>query len=244
MPGPSTPITLPPSWAAMGQAWLRDGATRLPGLAGVLALAHEWDGLPRDPYLRDGGRYRWRRHGCFVLEVASGRVEAVPHRPHWQSTRYNALHGGMQRHFEPLSPALAGSADLAVLLRALGATFAAARPVDRWFLELHPFRIDTSDGIGRPTPEGAHRDGVDFVAIVLVARHGVRGGETRVFPAEGRGGGERFTMTQPGEALLLDDARVIHETTPIQPEVAGVRGWRDTLVITARAGGFQGPDSD
>ncbi|MFX8160728.1 2OG-Fe dioxygenase family protein, partial [Acinetobacter baumannii] len=31
-----------------------------------------------------------------------------------------------------------------------------------WFIEAHPFRIDTSDGIGRPTPEGAHRDGVDL----------------------------------------------------------------------------------
>ena len=38
--------------------------------------------------------------------------------------------------------------------------------------------------------------------------------------------------------VLLDDERVIHETTPIQP--AGGPGNRDTLVITCRAGGFQG----
>ena len=38
--------------------------------------------------------------------------------------------------------------------------------------------------------------------------------------------------------LLLDDERVIHETTPIQP-VQG-QGHRDTLVLTYRAGGFQG----
>jgi hypothetical protein len=36
--------------------------------------------------------------------------------------------------------------------------------------------------------------------------------------------------------LLLDDTRVIHETTPIQPVQAG--GWRDTLVITLRSGAF------
>jgi hypothetical protein len=36
--------------------------------------------------------------------------------------------------------------------------------------------------------------------------------------------------------LLLDDTRVIHETTPIQPEAEG--GWRDTLVITLRSDSF------
>jgi len=39
---------------------------------------------------------------------------------------------------------------------------------------------------------------------------------------------------------LLDDTRVVHETTPIQQAASDV-GWRDTLVITYRAGGFQAP---
>ena len=43
-------------------------------------------------------------------------------------------------------------------------------------------------------------------------------------------------------ALLLDDARVIHETTPIFPDHAvGEKGYRDTLVLTYRAQGFQAP---
>jgi hypothetical protein len=41
--------------------------------------------------------------------------------------------------------------------------------------------------------------------------------------------------------LLLDDAHVIHETTPIQPMEGAHDGHRDTLVITLRSGGFQGP---
>ncbi|HEY0825001.1 MAG TPA: 2OG-Fe dioxygenase family protein, partial [Ramlibacter sp.] len=68
------------------------------------------------------------------------------------------------------------------------------------------------------------------------AREGIKGGETRVFQADGPAG-QRFTLTEPWSVLLLDDARVIHETTPIQP--IGEGGYRDTLVVTARAGGFQ-----
>ena len=94
-----------------------------------------------------------------------------------------------------------------------------------------------TDGLGRPTPEGAHRDGVDFVAVLLVARSGIKGGETRVFDANGPRG-QRFTLDAPWSLLLLDDARMIHESTPIQP--LGEYGHRDTLVLTYRAAGFQG----
>jgi hypothetical protein len=38
--------------------------------------------------------------------------------------------------------------------------------------------------------------------------------------------------------LFLDDERVIHESTPIQP--IDKVGHRDTLVLTFRRGGFQG----
>lgn len=121
------------------------------------------------------------------------------------------------------------------LLSFLGHVASGLRGDQTWFVEAHPFRIDTTDGIGRPTPEGAHRDGVDLVAVFLIGRHGVKGGETRVFDV-GSPFGQRFTLTEPWSVLLLDDARVIHETTPIQPQ--SELGWRDTLVITLRSGGF------
>ena len=58
-----------------------------------------------------------------------------------------------------------------------------------------------------------------------------------MFEADGPNG-MRFTMIEPWTMLLLDDARVIHESTPIQP-LEGY-GHRDTLVLTFRAGAFQG----
>jgi hypothetical protein len=200
-------------------------------------LAPSWNQLPRDAYLRDGGRYRSRRHSCFIQEHGSG-PQLVPHRAHWQPTEYNALHGGMERWFDPMSAEVLQAPVWNQLINGLGELFARARPVQRWYIEAHQFRIDTAEGIGRPTPEGAHRDGVDYVAVILVNRFNVRGGETRVFEAEGTSG-VRFTMSAPWSALLLDDAKVIHETTPIQNDGPG--GVRDTLVITFRERGFQAP---
>ncbi len=206
--------------------------------AGLQALRASWDDLPRDAYLRDGGAYRARRHSCFT-QLPGAAILQVPHRPHWQPTSYNALHGGLTRWFEPVSSAVLGAPAWGRLLEAIGTLFAAVRAVPCWFIEAHQFRIDTAAGIGRPTPEGAHRDGVDFVAVILIDRHHVVGGETRVFAAQADSG-VRFTMSEPWSMLLMDDARVVHETTPIQPD--GADGRRDTLVLTYRAQGFQAPE--
>jgi hypothetical protein len=247
MANPQPPPFTPPA-ALLSQLRGHGHAVLSPDAVGALCgfpvsaldpLKPTWDALPEDHYLRDGGRYRRRRHSCFVVD--EGGVSLVPHRAHWQPVDYNALHGGMERWFKPISRAVLASAAWNGLLAALAHLFSELRQdVARWHVEAHQFRIDTADGIGRPTPEGAHRDGVDFVAVFLVGREGITGGETRVFDADGPAG-QRFTLEAPWSLLLLDDARVIHESTPIQPAVAGMTGHRDTLVLTYRSGGFQSP---
>lgn len=245
------PMHFPPPWTPPAQVntALRDRGFALLapadlcaawGVAQAPTLARwqaQWEGLPPDAHLRDGGRYRCRRHGCFIVEA--GQCQPVPHRAHWQPVEYNALHGGFERWFEPLLPTLTQAPEWPALLQAMARHADALRGPQPWAVEAHQFRIDTREGIGRPTPEGAHRDGVDLVVVMLLARQGVKGGETRVFEAAGPQG-LRFTLTEPFSVLLLDDERVIHETTPIQSlNPQGQGGWRDTLVLTYRRGGFQ-----
>jgi hypothetical protein len=193
----------------------------------------DWDVLPPDNFLKDGGRYRRRRHSSFIVEHQ--QVTQVAHRAHYQPLEYNALHGGMLRLFEAMNTQTVAQPVWSKLLQSIAAVCSQVKGEQPWYVEAHQFRIDTTNGIGRPTPEGAHRDGVDFVAILLVARENVRGGESRIFEAEGPHG-QRFTLSEPWTLLLLDDQRVIHESTPIQPTADG--GHRDTLVLTFRSGGF------
>jgi hypothetical protein len=237
-PPTTPPGELPALLRQQGYAVLGpQGVCELAGctLAELQDLRASWAELPPDEYLKDGGRYRRRRHSCFVAD--GERLAQEPHRAHWQPLEYNALHGGMVRWFEPMAADVVARPAWTRLLQAMARVADALRGPQPWFIEAHQFRIDTEGGIGRPTPEGAHRDGVDLVAVFLVAREGVKGGETRVFQADGPAG-QRFTLTEPWSVLLLDDARVIHETTPIQP--LDGQGHRDTLVVTLRAGGFQG----
>jgi hypothetical protein len=245
MTTPEPPYTslsrIPGALQTQGYALLRPAdVARLAGctLDELNALAPSWDRLELDNYLKDGGRYRRRRHSCFI-DSGDG-ISQTPHRAHWQPVEYNALHGGMHRLFEPVEASTISQPSWNRLLRALGDVCSQVKGERPWYVEAHQFRIDTADGIGRPTPEGAHRDGVDFVAVILVDRVNIKGGETRVFEAEGPAG-KRFTMLEPWTMLLLDDAAVIHESTPIQP--VGQNAHRDTLVLTWRAQAFQGEDA-
>jgi len=225
---------------------LRTTGCALLAPAGLQALSGEnleplrssWSRLPPDQHLRDDGRYRFRRHSCFIIE-RDGAMTGVAHRAHYQPADYNALHGGIERWFEPIEADVVAQPSFTSIVASIGRELFALRAAPRWHVEAHQFRIDASAGIGRPTPEGAHRDGVDFVAVILIERSAVKGGETRVFEAEGPHG-IRFTMTESWTTLLLDDARVIHETSPVQPLTSGP-AHRDTLVLTYRAAGFQSP---
>lgn len=233
-----------------GYGWI--GAEQLAellgtNLVGCYPLFSLWNDLPPDTYLLDGGRYRFRRHGSFVQRIGGvstvSRLLAVPQRAHWQPKVYNTLHGGLTRWFAPLGQRLTQSAVWEPLVAGLGDYFTSIRPSAEWFIEAHQFRITTDGGIGRPTPEGAHRDGVDFVAILLIDRHQVSGGETRVYAPDGTELA-RTTLNEPCGVLLLDDLRVLHETTPIIPQREAEAGWRDTLVLTYRATGFLDPNSE
>ena len=205
------------------------------------ALSAHWDQLAPDQYLKDGGRYRKRKHSSIV--ITGQQIQVMPHRAHWQPISYNALHGGIDRWFEPCAETFIQDLALQDLLTKLCAHFSTLKQVNPdstpWYVEVHQFRIDTTDGIGRPTPEGAHRDGVDFVGVMLIGRQHIKGGETRIFRNESPEG-QRFTLEAPLSLLILDDEKVIHETTPIQPlDGSEILSCRDTLVLTFRLNGFQ-----
>lgn len=191
-------------------------------------FAESWNDLPLDGFMADGGRYRRRRFAAFAATPEG--VERKPHQPHWQSRDYNPLNGGVQRWFEPVADAIAGHPVTQGVIRAGLELFGS----EAWHIELHQFRIEAREGeAGQPTPEGAHRDGVDWVIVMLVDRTNVDRGVTDIYAPDGTSLGS-FTLTAPGDAVFLDDHRVLHGVTPIQPVDPGQPALRDVLVVTFR----------
>jgi hypothetical protein len=194
-------------------------------------FAADWDGLPHDTWMADGGTYRRRRYGAFHVE--RGQCERLPHRPHYQERDHNPLNGGLERWFAPMLDASAQSPLFRDLL--LGTAALVAGSETAWLVETHQFRIEASAGRpGLPTPEGMHRDGRDHVLILLVDGQNFTGGVTQVEDGAGAPLLEH-RLASPGEALLLDDRAVRHGTSPIEAVDSRLPAWRDTLVLTFAA---------
>ena len=101
-------------------------------------------------------------------------------------------------------------------------------------MEVHQFRIEArSAEAGRPTPEGLHRDGVDWVLVLLINRENIASGVTTIHAAGGDMLGQ-FTLTAPFDAALVDDQRVAHGVTPVEPIDPSRPAYRDVLVVTFR----------
>jgi hypothetical protein len=201
------------------------------------AFADSWNDLGLDTFMADGGRYRRRRFAAF--SALPDQIDRKPHQPHWQSRDYNTLNGGVQRWFEPVTDTIAAHPVTRAVIKAGLDLFHPLSPAstEPWHVELHQFRIEARAGeAGMPTPEGAHRDGVDWVIVMLVDRRNVDSGVTDIFAPNGSSLGS-FTLTAPGDAVCLDDHRVLHGVTPIRPLDPATAAVRDVLVVTYRRDG-------
>jgi len=228
--------------AELGAALSKDGFAhasadsmgRLLAQAGLRdwdGFAASWNDLGVDTYMADGGRYRRRRHAAY--SVSADAIRRKPHQPHYQSRDYNTLNGGIARWFEPVTDTIGAHPALIAILRTAHTIFTACTPPatrpQAWHVELHQFRIEARNGeAGQPTPEGLHRDGVDWVLVMLVRRENVASGETSIHDLRQQKIGS-FTLTTPMEAALVD-----HGVTAITPIDPAAPAYRDVLVATFR----------
>jgi hypothetical protein len=199
-------------------------------------FAASWNDLGVDAYMADNGRYRRRRFSAFA--VSEDAIVRKPHQPHYQSRDYNPMNGGIERWFQPFTDVIATHATLRSILRLCFSLFQPLTPPQMrpasWHVECHQFRIEARVGEeGHPTPEGLHRDGVDWVLVMLVARENIAEGVTSIHDNSRRLLG-RFTLTEPLDSAFVDDSRVYHGVTPVVPIDPQKPAYRDVLVVTFR----------
>jgi hypothetical protein len=190
-----------------------------------------WGGLTQDRYMGDGGCYRMRRYGAFEKGPRTA-LRLLPHGPYEQPLYINPLNGGAPRLFDPLEPDFATHRVLTHILRGLTQVVDAVEEgTMHWTIQLHPYRIHAqADAPGLPTPEGLHRDGVDYIVSLMVNRHNVQGGRT-VITDELAHPLATHTLTDPMDMVICNDHLTLHAVTPITAIDSKKVACRDVLVI-------------
>ena len=191
-----------------------------------------WNSLEEDQYMADGGRYRKRRHATLATQRAGDRPRLMPYQAHFQTSDYNPLNGDIARYFAPILEDLLNSKTLVALLDFGNHLFSRISGQHQWHIELHQFRIEARDGQrGNPTPEGVHRDGVDFVIVVMINRVNIESGATTIYNQDNQLVGE-FTLLNTFDMAIVNDKKVYHGVTPITQLDTSEEAYRDVLVMT------------
>lgn len=195
------------------------------------AFSQSWHDMPIDPYMADGGRYRRRRYATLSCDEL-GNMVLESDQTHYQSLDYNKLNGGIAREFEPIQPDMINGNTIQNVLQFCFRTFSHLNPNQSWRIEMHQFRIEASNHtLAQPTPEGVHRDGVDYVLVLMVKRENILSGTTTMYDLEQKNL-DSFTLTDPLDCALVNDKRCMHGVTPIEPLDETKPAFRDVLVVT------------
>lgn len=198
----------------------------------VVRFKHCWSQLERDQYMADGGTYRYRRYGQFMKLPGSHEITMLPHEPYVQPSYINNLNGDIERHFEPLTDRFVTSPILERLLCLMSDIYDAVEgQATKWNIRLHPYRIIADDfEAGQPTPEGLHRDGVTYIASMMINRNNVMGGMTTITDAN-QNELECLMLDKTFDIVMADDSETMHEVSAIRPESSEKCAYRDVLVI-------------
>ncbi|MER5954967.1 2OG-Fe dioxygenase family protein [Streptomyces sp. NPDC001893] len=195
-----------------------------------------WEDLPADSYLPAGGAYRRRRHSKFLLSPR-GLVRLLGAGYH-QSAEANPLIGGKVREFAPFREHEADNRFFRALVHHNAATFdqCARQAPPFWEVDAHLIRVTaTADTQGRPSPEGRHRDGFDYITLHHVGRENVTGGRTTLYAGADGPPIAATTFCSPLDSLYADDARILHDVTPVSVAAPAAYGHRDMLLMSFKA---------
>ncbi|WP_394143799.1 2OG-Fe dioxygenase family protein [Vibrio atypicus] len=198
----------------------------------VIRFRNCWNHLERDQYMADGGTYRYRRYGQFIKLPHTSEITMLCHEPYVQPAYINSLNGDIERHFEPLTDRFVTSPILERLLQLMSDIYDGAEgKATKWNIRLHPYRIVADDlEWGQPTPEGLHRDGVTYIASMMINRTNVEGGETTLTDAD-KNELETLTLERSFDIVMANDEKTMHQVSPIRPENSDKCAYRDVLVI-------------
>lgn len=154
----------------------------------------------------------------------------------YQSRNYNNYNGDIVRNYSNIDISILQDSSFKFFIKSFkeqidDATSMVNNGYNSDYIFVHQIRVYASDNsIINLVPEGIHRDGYNIVGMCIVNRENIQGGISNVYDNE-----KRIVLTQElqeGEMLIINDAKMYHDVTPIKLHDKDKQGYRDIFVFT------------
>ena len=194
----------------------------------VNSLKESFNNVPETDH--KDGKYRLRRYSKVELLMEPKQFKTLPVKEFNQSSDYNKFQGDVERTFENVEDKTLrskGMEEMLYLFRKLN------HLPHETQVDIHQMRVITlPNQTAEVSPEGAHQDGYDCIAMFGISRHNILGGELLVSDSEI---GEPF-MTVPineGTGVFLNDQVLWHNASSLETVEKGRTGYMDAFILTA-----------
>ncbi len=185
--------------------------------------------LPEDKYLKFVDKnFRNRRFAKVLFK--ENKFYKIKNTNFKQNKLQNRYLGGVRRQFQPINLKIINKINKIVLKNFV--KILNSREMEFGY---HQIRITCGENfIGYPVPEGWHKDGFDYVALINIASKNIEGGISRIRNSikDNRGIDNYSCFLKSGEFLFFSDKEFYHFTDPIIISNSKSKGYRDTIVVT------------
>ncbi|WP_432474609.1 2OG-Fe dioxygenase family protein [Amphritea sp. HPY] len=191
----------------------------------VINLAASFKALPPSPYL--DGAFRLRRYSHFNFQ--QGDLSQLPTKAFVQSGDINLFQGDVERVYPEIEEQVINSdafKEMFINFKEI-AGISDDKPI-----EVHQMRIlANSEALTEAAPEGVHQDGFESLAVFVIERSNIKGGEIRVHTEKEAAPFVSHTFDK-GEFVVLNDQRFWHSAAALEA-ANDANAHMDVFVLTA-----------
>ncbi len=190
--------------------------------------------MPVDPHLFSGEGERRRRYGRFLIDPIKKELKVFKHDSFFQEKKFDDLYGDIHREFAPMQPVDYENPFFQKLVLESYKSF----PIQSQHLHepyevsAHMIRIEATPGsqMGRPAPEGIHRDGYHFGSIHLMTRSNVSGAINNFYDLD-KNLIDQKLLEEPMDSIFFNDAAIFHAVSPFEQANPNLKATRDMLIL-------------
>tara|TARA_Y100000389_G_C17416118_1_gene493804 strand:+ start:716 stop:1351 length:636 start_codon:yes stop_codon:yes gene_type:complete len=194
-------------------------------------LITNFNKLPADPYEKSKGyHFRFRKYSKVIIDNKNKKIQFLKNSFFFQDKKRNRYAGGKKRIFREIDKnVLIQFIDL--YKKQFNKLFLYKKKLEIGF---HQIRIKCSkEFVGYPVPEGWHKDGFNYVALINFQSSNIGGGVSRIKNSLNKKD-TYSSFLEKGDYILINDTKYYHYTDPINILGKTKYGYRDTLVITIK----------